>query len=83
MNEQKQALYYYLANQEEINSGHMGDFVDIYRNKVIAYYKDWLEAGLDMCKRGYKPGTFNITHCHPVGEPEVRMGFVALTGDPL
>jgi hypothetical protein len=76
-------MYYYLANQEEINEGHMGEYVGIYTNKVVAYYKDRLEGAIDMQKRGYKPGTYNVTKCHPVGEPEIYMGTVPISGDPL
>jgi hypothetical protein len=83
MDKQKRALYYYLAFQEEINEGHMGEYVAICDNKVIAYYKDRFEGIMDMLKKGYERGTYNVTQCHPVGEPEIYMGTVPISGDPL
>jgi hypothetical protein len=83
MDEQKRALYYYLANQSQINDGHMGDFVAIFDNQVAGYYKDRFDGLMDMLKKGHKIGSFNVTQCHPVGEPEVVMGFVPITGEPF
>ncbi|MDR0908768.1 MAG: hypothetical protein LBM77_03280 [Spirochaetaceae bacterium] len=81
MNETKRALFYYLANQETINAGHMGDYVAIADNKVLGYYKEREDGFKDLLTHGHKLGTFNITKCHPVGEAEVYMGFVPITGD--
>jgi hypothetical protein len=83
MNETKRALYYYLANQEVINKGHMGEYVAIYNNQVMGYYPEREDGFKYMLTHGYKLGTFNITQCHPEGEPEVYMGFVPITGDAL
>jgi hypothetical protein len=72
----KRAFYYYLANQEAINEGHMGEYVAICDNRVIGYYQDRLDGFDDMIAKGHEQGTFNVTLCHPVGEPEAMMGFV-------
>jgi hypothetical protein len=83
MDETKRALYFYLANQESINEGHLGEYVAISNNKIIGYYKDRFEGIKDMMARNYKIGSFNVTKCHPVGEPEVWMGFIPVVGEPL
>jgi hypothetical protein len=83
MNEQKKALYYYLANQDKINEGHLGEFVAIYDGQVIEYYKDHLQGLKDMVSKGYKMGTFNINECHPAGVAAIDMGFISVVGDYL
>jgi hypothetical protein len=82
-NEIHKAFHYYLAFQEEINAGHMGEFVGIAQNKVQGYWKDFESAFNAMQKKGFKQGAFNVTRCHPVGEPEVFMGFVPVTGPAI
>jgi hypothetical protein len=83
MNGAKQAFHYYLAFQDQINKDHMGEYVAIYDNQVQGYYKDRIEGYDDMLTKGHKLGTFNITLCHPVGEPEVYMGFIPVAGEAL
>jgi hypothetical protein len=83
VNEQKRALYYYLANQEAINQGHLGEYVAISNNKVVAYYRDVITGTFDMVDRGYKIGSFNVNECTKPGEAAVQMGFIPIIGDPL
>ncbi|MDR0908514.1 MAG: hypothetical protein LBM77_01995 [Spirochaetaceae bacterium] len=83
MDKQKRALYYYLANQEEINEGHLGEYVGIYDNHIIGYYKDRFQGVMDMVHKGYERGTFNVSLCRPSGEPEVFMGFIPVTGEDV
>jgi hypothetical protein len=81
MNEIQKAFHYYLAFQDEINEGHMGEYAAIAKNHVQGYYKDRLEAEIDMVNQGFPVGTFNVSLCRPAGEPEVWMGFVPVTGE--
>jgi hypothetical protein len=79
----KKAFHYYLAFQDEINKGHLGEYAAIANNKVLGYYTDRLEAELGAIKQGYKPGDFNVSLCRPIGQPEVWMGFVPVNGARL
>jgi hypothetical protein len=68
MDERSRALHYYLANQNEINRDHLGDFVAISNNKVLGYYKtDW-DGIQDMVKRGVDLKSVNVSKCFPEGD---------------
>jgi hypothetical protein len=68
MNEKSRALYYYLANQEAINKGHLGEFVAIANNQVLGYYKDEMDGWRDMWRRGIDDKAANVSKCFPVGD---------------
>jgi hypothetical protein len=78
--EQERACHYYLAYQDEINRGHMGEAAAIADNHVVGYYKTELDAVRAMLDKGYKLGSFNISKCRPVGEPAHYIGGFSSTG---
>jgi hypothetical protein len=82
VDERSRALYYYLANQEAINEGHLGDYVAISNNQVLGYYKNDLEGLKDAKKRGFDIDKVNVSKCFPVGDAEFHMGLIPI-GRPL
>jgi hypothetical protein len=80
MNGSKKALYYYLANQETINEGHIGEFVAIYNNQIEGYYPDFWDGVSAMADKKYPPGSFNVTKCLPGDEWAVHTGSLDLEG---
>jgi hypothetical protein len=80
MNGAAKAQYYYLANQDEINSGHIGEYVAIHNNKVEGYYSDFWDGVSAMAEKKYAPGSFNVTRCLPGDEWAVKTGLIASEG---
>jgi hypothetical protein len=76
MNEKSRALHYYLANQEAINQGHLGDFVAIANNQVLGYYKKPMEGMKDVVQRGFDFNTVNISKCFPVGDAAYHLAWL-------
>jgi hypothetical protein len=80
VDERSRALHYYLANQEAINEGHLGDYVAISNNQVLGYYKSGVEGIVDLIKKGYDAEKFNVSKCFPVGGAACDMGFIPVVG---
>jgi hypothetical protein len=76
----QKALYYYLANQDTINDGHIGQYVAIYDNKVEGYYAGFWEAFRAMAGKEYPLGSFNINQCLPGDEWMVHTGYIQIGG---
>jgi hypothetical protein len=70
----QKALYYYLANQDTINEGHIGQYVAIYNNKVEGYYSGFWEAFRAMARKKYPLGSYGLLNCVPEGRPMVDVG---------
>jgi hypothetical protein len=60
---------YYMAEQDAIVAGHIGEFVLIENRKVLGYYKD-IEAVFEASV-GHELGMFMIKECKPKGEDMV------------
>jgi hypothetical protein len=70
----QKAMYYYLANQDTINEGHLGEYVAIYDNKVEGYFKDFWDAFRAMARKKYPLGSYGLEKCVPEGQPMADVG---------
>ena len=61
---------FYYANKEEIDTGHEGRYVLLYRSAVAGYFRSWDEAEIHALRHGFKGGEFLIHRCDLNEQPE-------------
>jgi hypothetical protein len=73
------ASYYYKAHQEEITSGHLGEYVVIQGKTVLGYFENYMDGFKAMAKKNVEPGTYIVHKCEAPDAPKLSaadLGFV-------
>ncbi|MDR2893336.1 MAG: hypothetical protein LBV80_09695 [Deltaproteobacteria bacterium] len=65
MNELKENLEYYIANQDDLVSRFNGRTILIHNQRVIGDYNDFMEGYFVAQSKGYESGSFSLILCSP------------------
>lgn len=66
---------FYYANKEDIDTGHEGKHVLLYRSVVAGYFSSWDAAELYAVRHNFTGGEFLIHKCDLNEQPESYVSF--------